>query len=231
MSRKKRQPKISRLTPDSYRFSILVCDLDEKNDLEAVILGGAYLERALEMSIISKLMSLNPEFDLERFATHSVLKDFEHKITLALHMGIFGEKLYSQLKIIKEIRNYFAHSVFTLGFDNEHVNDRALNLNAFDFFDPQKAAACFPEMKVEDLNDSYEFVNENGKRISGSNHLFVNDNQGYVGAYMCLKEQKDVVSSREKFIYSIQMAWLFLMLGVFNSHPTLISNENITSYN
>lgn len=226
----KRKVKASKLTPNSYHFSILVCDLDEKNDLETVILGGAYLERALEKSIIAKLMSLNPDFDFDRFLTHSVLKDFEHKITLSFHMGIIGVNVYNQLKIIKEIRNYFAHAVLALDFEHEEIRSMAMNLNAFDIFNPQEATAEFPDMKVEDVDDNYEFVNDNGKVISGLDHLFVNDIHGYIGAYMRKKEKKDVVSSKDKFIYSIQMAWLFLMLGVFNTHPELITYEGITSY-
>ncbi|MBE4973570.1 hypothetical protein IMX17_09205 [Serratia sp. X3] len=230
-NKKTRKIKVSKQTPDSYRFSILVCDLDEKDDLEAVIMGGAYLERILEVSIVSKLMEINPNFDLETFASHSMLKDFEHKITMALHLGIFDVAIYKQLKLIKDIRNMFAHSVVSLGFDNEAIKNKAANLDPFEIYDVSGSAAELPGITKMDLDVDYTFINENGKEISGKEHMFVISGNQRICAYMCNKERNSIITSRDKFIYSVQMAWLLLMVGVFSKNINLITNEVITSFN
>ncbi len=98
---------------------------------------GAFVETALEKLLASRMRrNLNKTERDQMFGFEGAVGTFSAKIIIAYAMNIIGPITYSDLKLIKELRNQFAHSRI-----------------AFDFQTPEVAAVC-NELKVPKLPDS-----------------------------------------------------------------------------
>ncbi|MGP3209134.1 hypothetical protein ACTVPS_02080 [Serratia marcescens] len=224
-NKKSGKAKISSLVPDSYNFSTLISLLDEKTDFEVVVLGGAYLDRIIELRIIAKLHEINGSFNITTFNEHRVLKDFDNKTKLAFHLGIFDSEIYGYFKTIRDIRNVFAHSVMQVDFGNESIKSKSLSLNPFSFFNPKKGLSNPKGMEQYfDLPD-ISFTNSLGRTISSKEYILVTDKKHKVGVYVLDKSNKDISSPRERFICTVQMAWFIMMLEIIQCDQNLVMNE------
>ncbi|CAI1501428.1 hypothetical protein [Serratia quinivorans] len=224
-SMQSKKAKISSIVPNSHDFSTLISLLDEKTDFEVVVLGGAYLDRMIELRIIAKLQEINEGFDRSAFNEHRVLKDFDHKIKLGFHLGFFDKEIYGHFKTIRDIRNIFAHSVMHVDFLNESIKGKSLNLNPFSFFDPQIGLSNSKGFEQHFDLPIVTFTNSLGKIISSEDYILVTDKENKVGVYVLDKSKKDLSSPRERFICSVQMAWFRMMLEVIQFDQNLVMDE------
>ncbi|MDH0125758.1 hypothetical protein N7376_17265 [Brucella intermedia GD04153] len=92
---------------------------DSPNDRIVAILAGAYLEhylgRCVRMHLHYVKEITDKDFDFGPFSS------FDAKAKLGRLTGIYGDKLYSDLKIIISIRNLFAHRLDIESFSHPEI--------------------------------------------------------------------------------------------------------------
>jgi hypothetical protein len=96
------------------RFHRTRIEMDTQTDRSAAILGGAFIDLALEDAIKTlladkKVKNEGTLFELLFNTANSPLSSFSAKIDLALALELIGPHTYDDLHIIRRIRNEFAH--------------------------------------------------------------------------------------------------------------------------
>jgi hypothetical protein len=117
-------PKIKRARqivdlPPPYHTAAMA-EIEKETDRGAGIVDAAYVDLVLREAITARLANL-PEIMELLFENRGPLQDFGARIQLAYALGIYGYRAYADLRIIKEIRNAFAHSVEAMDFDHAGV--------------------------------------------------------------------------------------------------------------
>jgi hypothetical protein len=112
--------------------------LDE-SDRGAILVAAAFIDEQLQALLTAKLVqSLDPAEDLkdERLKKYpeSVFKDARllqstgNKEVIAFMCGLISQRELKECKVIRDIRNSLAHSVFSAGFDTQSIRDQCENL-------------------------------------------------------------------------------------------------------
>lgn len=97
----------------------------KKYDCRSIaIVGGAYLENSLTELIKRCLCDCESTSKL-------INGTFYNKIELANALGIISNREYEDLKVIKEVRNRFAHSMLIEDFDDDIVKCRCKKLTLY----------------------------------------------------------------------------------------------------
>jgi DNA-binding MltR family transcriptional regulator len=76
----------------------------------------AKLDAALEAAILEKMRPISQRLRITLFEGYGPLASFSAKIDIAFALSIIDEAMYADLKVIKEIRNQFAHPPISGGF-------------------------------------------------------------------------------------------------------------------
>jgi hypothetical protein len=100
---------------------------DKEYDLESergkVILGAARLDDLLRLLISRTIVNGNDTESDDIFdGSNALLQSFGAKISIAYRFGLVSEVEYKNLKIIKDIRNQFAHNLHDISFNHEWVS-------------------------------------------------------------------------------------------------------------
>ncbi len=101
-------------------------ELESQTDRGAAIIGASLLESRIEEAIRGRL--LDDKITVVLFEASGALGSFSAKIDLAYSLGIYGEKTYRELNIIRKIRNDFAHFVKPLDFNSQDMANRCREL-------------------------------------------------------------------------------------------------------
>jgi DNA-binding MltR family transcriptional regulator len=86
----------------------------------AVIAGTAFLDLLLRTAL-ERLMRPLPDIQNVLFENRGALQDFAARIHAAFAFKIIGTSAYSDLCILKDIRNAFAHSAEKFDFDRPDI--------------------------------------------------------------------------------------------------------------
>jgi hypothetical protein len=108
---------------------------DSHDDLEDRAIGLVFsgvVERKLEKEIARRFVALKGSKYKELFGTNGTLIGFLSKIRVAYALGIFGEKTFSDLNKIREIRNVFAHTLHPVKFSNRRIAQHCKSLKLAD---------------------------------------------------------------------------------------------------
>jgi hypothetical protein len=110
----------------------LVKEIESQTDRGAAIVGAAWLEEELSAAIQSFLHH-DPKASQRLFGRSGAISTFSAKIDLARVLGMCTAAIASDLHIIREVRNEFAHSVLSkennaLSFGTPSLKDRCLGL-------------------------------------------------------------------------------------------------------
>jgi hypothetical protein len=125
------------LVNDSDDMEILLKELFNTSGRVTAVMLGAHVETALERLLASCMRGdLNSDQRNRLFGFEGAVGTFSAKIIVAYAMKLIGPITYSDLNLIKLLRNEFAHSRRT-----------------FDFRTPEVVAVC-NELKVPRLQDS-----------------------------------------------------------------------------
>lgn len=110
------------------QFHNLIDQWKIDSDRAKVILVAAYLDENLKILLKSKLIeSVTPSDDIFE-NSHGALKTFSSKMNMAYRLGLISEPFLKALKLIKSIRNQFAHDVDGCDFENLSVKSKIANL-------------------------------------------------------------------------------------------------------
>lgn len=118
-------------------YQDLVVKYHNESDRSAAVLAGSFLEHFLA-SILKHVLRKEPEVD-ELFHGFGPFSSFSQRISVAYAFGLIEKKTQDNLKAIKDIRNYFAHTPRDVSFD-----DKALD-KLFDRLSISKSPAYNPE--------------------------------------------------------------------------------------
>jgi hypothetical protein len=193
-----------------------------------VVTGGAYLDRVIEICIMAKLKDINGDFNVGKFLNDNLLCDFEKKIRMASYLGLITPAVYNELKIIKIIRNVFAHSVLAVDFEHSAIKEHVAKLNPYKICKLKSAVSDMALGKLtwdEQGLSKYTHFNKDGVRISGEDHVFITTRQGHLCAYVPYKMEGDLKTLKERYVYTIQMAWFFILLKIFDLDGNMIVSE------
>jgi DNA-binding MltR family transcriptional regulator len=111
--------------PEIFPFGVMM-PLDgtprRYDDRAIVIIVATVLEQALEVALMTRFVELDHDAERAVFVNESApLNSLAAKITMAFALGIIGRKSRSDLNIIRELRNTFAHSRLTVSFDTPEI--------------------------------------------------------------------------------------------------------------
>jgi len=123
------------MTPEDEalkRTETLVSEIKGQTDRGAAIVGVAWVEEELQAAIESFLETDDKAWK-RLFGRSGPLSTFSAKIDLARLLGMCSTVIASDLHILRDIRNEFAHSIAAkdhtgLSFKSRHIADRCLAL-------------------------------------------------------------------------------------------------------
>jgi DNA-binding MltR family transcriptional regulator len=122
---------------DRETLEVLEKELFNTSDRATAVMLGAHVETALEKLLASRMRdNLNSTERNKIFGFEGPVGTFAAKIIVAYAMNIIGPITYSDLDLIRLLRNEFAHSRQPLNFQT-----------------PEVAAVC-NELKIPKLRDS-----------------------------------------------------------------------------
>lgn len=103
-------------------FFWLGADLDPAQDRPAAITAATVVEHGLEYALLTLMHRRGPETRDRLFeGDAAILRDFSAKTTLAHAMGILGDNSRSDISLIRQIRNTFAHCRHPIGFETPEI--------------------------------------------------------------------------------------------------------------
>lgn len=111
----------------------LVEEINDQSDRGAAIVGAAWLEESMSAALESYLHS-HPKSWERLFGGNGPLGTFSAKIDLSRLLGLITDVIWSDLHILRDIRNQFAHQVVhkadqsRLSFNTPHIRDKCLAL-------------------------------------------------------------------------------------------------------
>jgi DNA-binding MltR family transcriptional regulator len=123
MARKTKLRDLSRLPPeydDLIALSYAVANKDQ-HPIATAILGAVMVEHELDVLLRSKLRHKDDETWAILIADNGPLNSFSCKIAMGYALGIYDKGMHSDLTIVRNIRNAFAHSKKLIQFDHHAV--------------------------------------------------------------------------------------------------------------
>lgn len=103
-------------------------EIFKQSDRASAVVSGGILEEILQRMLISFFLQ-HQNVKKSMFDGLTPLSTFGAKIELCYHLGLINETEYEDLKLVKNIRNTFAHSIKSINFDTDSIKDRCLQLN------------------------------------------------------------------------------------------------------
>lgn len=107
-----------------------------QNHRGACLLICSQLENALTDAIEARLRNLTNDIRHELFEQDGPLATFARKISMATALGILGPKSQHNFRIIRHIRNAFAHCRIPVDFETQEINDACRELHLIDPLHP-----------------------------------------------------------------------------------------------
>jgi hypothetical protein len=115
--------RLLRELPSQDEMNEIISNLKEQSPQGLALMGAAYLDNSLERLILAHFIPLTTE-DRHRFfdgGSNAILGPLSAKIRMAYALGGIGKIVYSDLLLINEIRNVFAHSLHRVTFNNDLI--------------------------------------------------------------------------------------------------------------
>lgn len=113
--------------PEIESLNALLSELGEETDRGACLVGASYIDEELEEIISAFTIDrIDPE---ELFGGPAApISTFSSKSLVAYSLGLITETEYSEITLIRRIRNEFAHSWEDIDFETESISNRVDNL-------------------------------------------------------------------------------------------------------
>ncbi len=114
--------KLTRNHPDKSKlFDVLETAWDDSNDMAAALMFGSLLESTLQQLILTKLTASAREREDKLFGARAPLREFSAKIEIGYALGLYGPLTYSDLDVVRDVRNAFAHTRQPIDFNTLEV--------------------------------------------------------------------------------------------------------------
>jgi DNA-binding MltR family transcriptional regulator len=158
------------------RMMALIEEMDGQTDRGVAIVGAAWVEEAMSVAIESFLHP-EPKAWQRLFGGNGPLATLSAKIDLVRLLGLVTETIRSDLHIIRDVRNEFAHQIAhktehtRLSFSSPHIKDKCMALKCVaheKLADPRVAfvRACAT------LNSDFQMLQFFAVKVSDGGHIF-----------------------------------------------------------
>ena len=98
-------------------LSPALLEMDNADDRAAAIVAGSIVENYLAVVIMSRLRPMSAEEQKDLFDRDiAPLGSFHAKILMGSALNLYGERVVNDLRIIKNVRNLFAHDLTIRSF-------------------------------------------------------------------------------------------------------------------
>ena len=104
-------------------------NVENKDERSIAILGGTFLELALE-NILKEFLPDNSKQVEELFKFPQPLSNFSSKISFCYSLGLIDKLIYKDLTLVRKIRNEFAHNLY-VSFENSNIKDWTFELKFY----------------------------------------------------------------------------------------------------
>ena len=101
-------------------------NLEDKDERTIAILGGTFLEMALEHLLYAFLPEDEKEVK-ELFDFNKPLGNFSNKISISFCLGLIDRMIKNDLNLVRKIRNKFAHDLF-VNFEDPEIKSWTMGL-------------------------------------------------------------------------------------------------------
>lgn len=118
---------LSRERPSLEEIGAIHEEADNGNDRTAAILLAISVENKLRDSLFSKL-SIHSEFQDELTGRDGPMSSFSQKILLGFVLGLYDANIQAEMRIIRHIRNAFAHSERPITFTTPEIAEACKKL-------------------------------------------------------------------------------------------------------
>lgn len=158
------------------RLIALIEEIEGQTDRGAAIVGAAWVEEALSAAIESFLHSDSKSWQ-RLFGANNPMSTFSAKIDLSSLLGMISEVIRSDLHIIRDVRNEFAHQIAhktqhtKLGFNSPHIRDKCLALKSVAHEEHTEGRTAFVRACAI-INSDFEMMRFVGMKISDSGQIF-----------------------------------------------------------
>ena len=122
--KKKSEKQVSTIAELAAKQISIIGDLAKETDRGAVLVAAAYLDDAIEVLLRARLLPEKKVLDQllgDRVPTRA-------KDNLAYALGLVGQEVRQDLKLIREIRNEFAHSHRHVSFSQAEIKNKCYKL-------------------------------------------------------------------------------------------------------
>lgn len=128
--RKSASKRLLKELPTPEQMENIIDNLRQMPAYAVAITGTAYLEHILEILLKTSFRKLKREDETRLFDGNSgaVLGTFSAKIRIAHATKLIGANSFSDLMVINDIRNTFAHSLHKVTFATKGVKEDCLSL-------------------------------------------------------------------------------------------------------
>lgn len=117
------------LQPDFIRQKQLIDELANDSDRSKVIVGASIVDEMLERLLRKKLIYDKKIHEDTFQSSNGFLGTFSSKIKACYLFGLISKELFSDIEIIRKIRNHFAHTITGCSFENNEINGLCENFS------------------------------------------------------------------------------------------------------
>jgi DNA-binding MltR family transcriptional regulator len=164
------------------RVMTLVEEMNDQSDRGAAIVGAAWLEESISAALESFLHS-HPKSWERLLGGNGPLGTFSAKIDLSRLLGLTTDAIWSDLHILRDIRNQFAHQVAhktdqsKLNFKTPHIRDKCLALRCVQHEDIEEPRTAFVR-SCAILYSDFEMIAFFGIKAADGGHIFARSERG-----------------------------------------------------
>ncbi len=118
-------------TPTFVEFKNMIATISQESDRGSVLILSAWLDDGLSEFIKHHYIKNDND---KLFNYPGPLGSFSAKIMMAYSFGWLEDDFYSDLNLIRKIRNDFAHSRGKITFESEKIKDRINEFKTLEFY-------------------------------------------------------------------------------------------------
>jgi hypothetical protein len=111
-----------RYKPNDVRA--VINELVSENPRASAIVGGSFLDSALDHAITNRLRPLEASQEKELFMYGGPFQSCDQKIKAAFALGLIGPRTKRDIELLNEIRNVFAHDMNEVTFEAKMIGDK-----------------------------------------------------------------------------------------------------------
>lgn len=157
-------------------MATLLEEIEEQSDRGAAIVAVAWVEESITAALESFLHH-EPNSWKRLFAGSGPLANLSSKIDLCRLLGLITDTIRSDLHIIRDVRNEFAHQIAhkthhtKLAFTTNHIKDKCLSLKCVAHENQTDPRTAFMRACAV-LYADFEMLQFFGQKASDGGHIF-----------------------------------------------------------